>query len=116
MPFMSPLIDALPLMSVRPAVIDPFLGAQGGCPAGTGSDAPVVPSTRALPPTPRSPLTHSAHGASLANAGKRSTVAWIRRWDFVLVSATELVGVHPVDVICRWCGLATGSGVVMLTR
>src|SRR5262245_28351486 len=116
MPLESPLIDALPLMSVRPAVIDPILGAQGCCPGAGVSNAPVVPSTRALPPTPRSPLTHSAHSASVANPGKRSTVAWIRRWDFVLVSATALVGVHPVDVICRWFGRPSGSGVVILTR
>ena len=103
----APLIDALPLMAVAPAVIEPFLLPQL---------VSVVASTRALPPTPRSPLTHNAHGVTNANGGKRSTVAWIRRCAFVLVSATALVGVHPVDVICRWFGLVTGSGVVTLTR
>src|SRR6185436_3058783 len=102
----APLIDALPLISVRPAVIEPFLLPQL---------TSVVASTRALPPTPRSPLTHKAHGVLKAKGGNRSTVAWTRRCDFVRVSATELVGVHPVDVICRWLGLATGSGVVTLT-
>src|SRR5262245_30061675 len=102
----APLIDALPLTSVCPAVIEPFLLPQLRS---------VVASIRALPPTPRSPLTHSAHGVLKANGGKRSTGAWTRRCDFVRGSATELFGVHLVDVICRWLGLPTGSGVVTLT-
>jgi hypothetical protein len=68
-----------------------------------------------LPPTPRSPFTHNADGVLNPNAGSRSTVAWIRRCDFVRLSTTEFVGVQPVDVICRSLGRATGSGLVTVT-
>ena len=75
----------------------------------------LVPLIAALPPTLSSPFTQSAHGARPAMLGMPTTLAWIVRCAFVWVSVLSLVGVQPIEVICRTSGSPPGS-LMTVTR
>src|SRR5687768_5307403 len=66
----------------------------------------LLPLTFPLPFACRAPLTHRAHGASLARAGMTWTLTKIMRCALGLPSAATFVGVQPTAVISRTLGSA----------